>query len=46
MLLAYDNSPTPISFAVEDQGYYFTYKLQPGETGTFIWYSPVRGKPC
>jgi len=35
----------PIKFAVEDQNYFFTYKLQPGETGTFIWYSPVTGKP-
>ena len=44
VLLAYDNSPTPNSFAVEDQGYFFTYKLQPGETATFIWYSPARGR--
>ena len=45
VLLAYDNSAVPIKFAVEDQNYFFTYKLQPGETGTFIWYSPVTGKP-
>jgi glucosylceramidase len=45
VLLAYNNSTAPIKFAVEDQGYFFTYKLAPGETGTFIWYSPVSGKP-
>ena len=45
VLLAYNNSVTPIKFALRDEGYYFTYELQPGETGTFVWYSPVSGKP-
>jgi len=45
VLLAYDNSPVATRFAVQDQGYYFTYELDPGETGTFVWFSPVNGKP-
>ncbi len=41
VLLAYNNSIKPITFAGEDDGYYFSYKLTPGETGTFIWKSPT-----
>jgi glucosylceramidase len=41
VLLAYNSGAAPIAFAVRNDGYYFSYRLAPGNTGTFIWKSPV-----
>lgn len=37
VLVAYDNSPTPIQFAVQWRGRSFLYKLRPWATVTFTW---------
>lgn len=37
VLLAYNSSPAPIAFAVQDDGHYFTYRLGAGATATFEW---------
>jgi glucosylceramidase len=37
VLVAYDNSPAPIRFAVEWHGRYFAYTLAPRATVTFTW---------
>jgi glucosylceramidase len=36
-LVAYNNSPTPVSFAVGWRGWSFPYRLAPGATVTFTW---------
>ena len=41
VLLAYDGSTAPIAFSVDDDGAYFSYTLQAGETGTFVWDRPA-----
>ncbi|HWC86410.1 MAG TPA: glycoside hydrolase family 30 beta sandwich domain-containing protein [Solirubrobacteraceae bacterium] len=37
VLVAYDNSPAPVAFAVRDGGRSFRYTLPSRATGTFIW---------
>ncbi len=37
MLVAYNNSTAPISFAVETDGRYFTYTIPAQAMTTFVW---------
>jgi glucosylceramidase len=37
VLVAYDNSAKPITFAVQSDGRFFTYAIPPGATTTFMW---------
>ena len=37
VLVAYNNSPAPIAFGVQDDGRYFSYVLGARATGTFVW---------
>ena len=37
VLIAYDNSPDPIQFAVQWRGRSFLYTLRPWATVTFAW---------
>lgn len=37
VLVAYDNSPSPVTFALCAHGQYATYRLSPGETATLSW---------
>ena len=37
VLAAYDNSPTPVQFAVQWHGRSFVYRLRPWATATFTW---------
>jgi glucosylceramidase len=37
VLIAYDNSTSPISFAVQDGAQSFTYTIPPGAMTTFTW---------
>ena len=37
VLVAYDNSPAPSSFAIDSHGRYVSYRLEPGSTATFVW---------
>jgi glucosylceramidase len=41
VLVAYNNSPAPITFGVTDDGRYFGYTLGAGTTGTFVWDRPA-----
>jgi glucosylceramidase len=37
VLIAYNNSTTPIAFAVESDGRYFSYTIPPQAMTTFRW---------
>jgi len=37
VVIAYNNSTAPISFAVESNGSYFTYTIPPDAMTTFTW---------
>jgi glucosylceramidase len=37
VLVAYDNSAAPASFAIKSHGRFVSYRLAPGATATFIW---------
>jgi glucosylceramidase len=41
VLVAYNTSSAPITFAVEDDGQYFSYTLAAKATGTFLWDQPA-----
>jgi len=41
VLLAFNNSVSPIRFAVEWQRRWLTYTLAPEATVTFVWDSPA-----
>lgn len=40
VLVAYNSSAAPFSFAVQNDGLSFSYTLQAGATGTFVWDQP------
>ncbi len=40
VLVAYDNAPTPIQFAIAWRGRALQYDLAPGATATFVWNRP------
>jgi glucosylceramidase len=45
VLVAYNGSTAPIAFGVQNDGRYFSYTLQAGATGTFVWDRPASQPP-
>ena len=44
VLLAYNNATAPVAFAVQSHRRFFTFRMLPRQTATFIWDQPTRGR--